>query len=119
MQPSFCNSYVLPSRPGSKAFDTLVNLFKDGKLDAVTAMKMMADISESATPKGPSSETRSVPKASQGSEGSNAGVGKKRGHDDDTNDDDAASDDMELDGPKYSRLDTLQNSLTCDTYCST
>ena len=102
-------SYLLA--PRSEAYDTLVNLFKDGKLDATTAMKMMAGISESATPKTPNSETSSVPKASQGS---NTGFGKKRSHEEDQSDDDAASDDMELEGPKYSRLDTLQNSLTLD-----
>ena len=104
-------SHVLPSRPGSEAYDTLVNLFKDGKLDATTAMKMMAGISESATPKTPTSENSSVPKASQGS---NTGFRKKRSHEEDQSDDDAASDDMELEGSKYSRLDTLQNSLTLD-----
>ena len=111
MQTVLLCSHVLPSRPGSEAYDTLVNLFKDGKLDATTAMKMMAGISESATPKTPNSETSSVPKASQGS---NTGFRKKRSHEEDQSDDDAASDDMELEGSKYSRLDTLQNSLTLD-----
>ena len=108
--PFIVCSYILTSRPGSEAYDTLVKFFKDGKLDAATAMKMMSEISESSTPKGSTSETSSVPKAPPGAhhEGSTTGLAKKRSRDDES--DDEASDDMELEGEKYSRLDTLQNS---------
>ena len=82
----------------TKAQEHLINMFKSGKLDAATAMKLLAGTSEDA--KGTSRET-----AKSNTSGSQ--VCGKRSHE--SLSEPAEDEELDLDEPEFSGIDALLN----------